>query len=492
MIKPQVKLHNRFDFEFYDTKNGETLRAHAENIVVNSLFTQRLVGSNSWFYYISVGTGTGELSVSRSNLFSLLMHKAVIAVEDVYDTDTTAHSTKRAVFTESEAIGVWTEVGIYSANMLNYLCTHALISDSEGNPISINKTNTMIVTIYATVYSEALPPLSGSYHESGSWNVMVGWPLMIASADAIGLYGMKTIDGKIAKSSIVRMRNATWNQDLANYRRYSSPLTFGTTMANRPIRGMAIIRATPNEQGYATSYSGSAGGIILPHPLFLSKDYTSIGIGTGDGATTEYDFPLDLIIPESETIYLGGVAQARGVDYTIHYGMKSTSTGIWDGPDGGTSGYAQGPIDEIVEIPQPSGLYFNDGASTITKVEIKNDAAGSGYPYSTYDLKLSHDGAIWVNLRSGSWGSNGVITCTAFPHEKYKYLKIVLTHTLNDNRAKFCYLRIWGTPPTQKQIKFTSPPANGAAITADFSIDYINKTSNSLLDVAMDVMFGRG
>ena len=45
-----------------------------------------------------------------------------------------------------------TEVGISYYSSSNYLHTHALIKDSEGNPLSINKTELDVVVIYATVF----------------------------------------------------------------------------------------------------------------------------------------------------------------------------------------------------------------------------------------------------------------------------------------------------------------------------------------------------
>ena len=43
----------------------------------------------------------------------------------------------------------------------------------------------------------------------------------------------------------------------------------------------------------------------------------------------------------------------------------------------------------------------------------------------------------------------------------------------------------------QKQIKFNTPPAAGQAIT-DFSVEYIPKSTNFVLDVQAEMLFGEG
>lgn len=45
-----------------------------------------------------------------------------------------------------------TEVGI--SDTTNAINTHALITDAEGNPLSITKTDIDVVVIYATVFIE--------------------------------------------------------------------------------------------------------------------------------------------------------------------------------------------------------------------------------------------------------------------------------------------------------------------------------------------------
>ena len=174
MISQKATLHNRFDFKIYDVETGETEYAQAENIVLNNMWT-RLCARQTYFNYVGIGTGSGALSPTRTGLFSHLAYKSASAVETVYDTDTTAHITTSVTFSETEAIGLWTEVGImYGTSTSNY-CTHALITDSEGNPITINKTNTKIITVYATVYGEVLSPISGQY------NTAVGVEIAILS-----------------------------------------------------------------------------------------------------------------------------------------------------------------------------------------------------------------------------------------------------------------------------------------------------------------------
>lgn len=462
MISQKAKLHNRFDFEIYDTETGETEHAKAENIVLDSMWSY--VGT---FNYIGVGTGYGELSPSRTTLFSFLAHKSAAHVETVYDTDTTAHVTKKITFSEEEANGVWTEVGIMRLTSNTSFLTHALITDSEGNPITVNKTNTKIITVYATIFAQLLPTAPcefalGLGHRNAILSTMVG------NAPYLEHYkftGLLRADGSPAFIGV--------------HTSIESGARLGVNQGNAPIRG--VIWST-------SDMSSIAGGSALPHPLFPKQDFTNIPIGTGDGGATEFDFPVNFVKPGSEKIYVNGVLKTQGTDYTVHYGIRSTETMVFSHQD--SSNKALGPVDEIVAIPQPPEPYFDDGAATVYAIEYAYNLGGHSAKYTSSKFELSTDGVTWVAAGSAPT-MGGTYVFNGFAPAKYKYLKVQLTP--NSSGAYMNSLKIYGTPPVaQKQIKFAAPPASGAVITADFSIEYINKTANFVLDTAMSVTYGEG
>lgn len=483
MISQKSKLHNRFDFEIFDTETGKTEYAQAENIVLNSMWT-RLCGGTDYFNRIGVGIGYGTLSPSRTGLFSNLAQKSATLVETVYDTETTAHVTKSVTFSEIEAIGTWTEVGIAYSSSSSSFVTHAMITDSEGEEITIEKTATKIVTIYATVFAELLPlDIPNHFYTAlGAKNRLLG--LLVNKSGFTPPFSFTTLlkpDGSPAILwQISPPITSSWSADLSNKRRYSSLTRLSASDGNAPIRGIIC-------GGVYGTGDVSLAGLSLPNTLFPGKDFTGIAIGTGDGNETQFDFPLSFVKPGSETIYVGGVPKIRGVDYTVRYGMRGADTLLVNVPDTNKGLlYSGTTLEEIAVLPQPSGEEVD-----ITSIVMKN-AALSNYKIHSYDIKLSLDGENWVDAgSSSSWSASDVATLNAFTPAKYKYIKVTFTSTSSAGYACYAlYIKVYATSPTTKHIVFTTPPTAAATITADFSVEYIPKSENFVLDVQAEVIFG--
>ncbi|TFZ41648.1 hypothetical protein E4100_00490 [Soehngenia longivitae] len=149
-LKP--KFHNRFDIVVTNVETGEVeLRGQAENIVLNRMYT-RLVAFGSFFTQIVFGTGSGTLDPTRTTLFNRVGNKACSDVELIRAFPVS----KWTRFIRLEATefngNILTEVGISEAS--TEVNTHAMITDAEGNPLSIEKTPVRIIDIYATVFVE--------------------------------------------------------------------------------------------------------------------------------------------------------------------------------------------------------------------------------------------------------------------------------------------------------------------------------------------------
>lgn len=482
MISQKAKLHNRFDFEIYDTETGETEYAQAENIVLNKMWDYLCAGS-AYFNYINVGTGSGTLSPTRTSMFSYLANKAATAVETVYDTDSKAHMTKKAVFSETEGNGLWSEVSISQTGGGNFV-THAAITDSEGNPITVNKTNTKIITIYATVFAEVTSTGGVPLLFNGSANRVFGFLFGGPPVMMFGFSTHKRMDGNPSVlCRISHLEGTTWSADTANKRRRSALARVAVGSSNHPIRGIIV-------SANVEATNRGIGGTGLPvSGVFESKEYVGIAVGTGDGYNKQFDLPVPYPMADSETVYVAGVAKSKGVDYTMHYGARNGDTTIVDTSPGNGFIYISETFEEIIELPQPSG-----SESTITAVELKNTNAYS-FNLGGYKVDLSVDGETWVGageLISG-WGLGAVATLNSFAPGPYKYVKVKLFKNPAGNGDQYItHIKVFATPPASKHITFLTAPANGAPITADFSTDYINKTSNFVLDVQAEVVFGEG
>ena len=150
-VEQKVNIHNRFDIHIDNIETGEHREVTAYNIVLDQMWT-RLCGGLSYFVNIHFGTGTGTPIASRTSLFAHLGTKVAVDDERIYALPTSRWK-RKVVLNPEEYVGqTITEVGIAFSAATTNLVTHAMLKDSEGNPISFLKSDTDIITIYASVY----------------------------------------------------------------------------------------------------------------------------------------------------------------------------------------------------------------------------------------------------------------------------------------------------------------------------------------------------
>ena len=159
-----TSIHNRFDVEVVDAKTKEVKqKAHAFNVVCNGLWTSlgdTFAGSNEgWFNSIAYGTGMGVPAETDTALFNQIGKMAGQHVAMGVDYKNSHVWVRKDIsITETMAVGeTLTEVGVVDNK--NVLCTHAMLQDMNGNQISIEKTDTDIVNIYATTFVHVAPEL---------------------------------------------------------------------------------------------------------------------------------------------------------------------------------------------------------------------------------------------------------------------------------------------------------------------------------------------
>ena len=168
-ISVKVKVHNKFDIIVRDAKTGEQKEHYeAYNIVKNQCYDTILSNPTVLWRYIAYGSGTGTPDPTKNTLLNFLG-----SVPATRDSLTYGMPTTVAVFTgriaANEAVGkLITEIGLAESMYANSILTHALIKDSAGKPIAIQKTDQDIVDIYATVYFN-LEDLSATYGNNVRW-----------------------------------------------------------------------------------------------------------------------------------------------------------------------------------------------------------------------------------------------------------------------------------------------------------------------------------
>lgn len=304
-----IKIHNRFDIEVKDVTTGEIVqKGEAENIVLDSLFTSYdyLNVNEGVGTAIAFGGGTGILDPSRENLFSHLGSKVVTRVEFVFnEPPLPSYQTSKIVLAPSEYVGeTITEVGLGSSSSGEKVYTHALIKDSEGNPLSITKTDTQEVTIYATVYA-TINLEDGLTASSDLLNALACGPGLDNYNYSPYLYLL----GSSANASNFKIKSPGFRETGIG--------RFNTNSANGKIKiGEFWVNVSPIkcckllDIDFVTLAQNNS-------PMWSGYQFQQKEIGIGDGEKTTFDLPWDeAVLDKGYKIYLDGVEQTSGYTFT--------------------------------------------------------------------------------------------------------------------------------------------------------------------------------
>ena len=281
-----VKLHNKFEVYIKDIRTGkERLIGTAYNMVLSAMWTQIISDRRSPFDYICYGRGTGELSPTRTSLFSQIAQVSSTRVEEVYSSDS-GYIKEKIELSPSTAVGeTITEVGIRGYNRL---VTHALLKDAEGNPISFTKTDTDVVTIYATLYCRisVTSPLSFSQSQVSygaayyilnygyiTSTIKVGRNPMPLDGDSINAAGICDTSAASKSSSRIAYDVATATE--------SYKVRFEIADANLFIKEIQVAETA---------------SIVVPESSIIGKVlYENVPLGTGDNVKTKFLIPSPYI-----------------------------------------------------------------------------------------------------------------------------------------------------------------------------------------------------
>lgn len=307
----KAKIRNRFDFHVEDIATGEKQILTAHNRVLNQMWTYLCNGS-SWAGHLHFGRGTGELSDERNTLFARISSKALSSHESRIDMPI-SYRTRKIVLNPEEFVGeIITEVGIGASATVTSLVTHALLEDAEGNPISLEKTDTMVVTIYATVYadmSDAENAYGGklkliqAYPGGGNW--------LISACLGGGLSAVTYVIGRRYGDRSNRFQSGCLSQ-IGNA---SSSATGSADHPNRrrifPLR--RFDHNTANGEFVAEFGVPSIWSACLPlDGVFSGHPHEEVATGVGDDTKTRFNLPNYPIDPASVTLYVDSVEQTAG------------------------------------------------------------------------------------------------------------------------------------------------------------------------------------
>lgn len=464
------KIHNRFEIEVRDARTGEIKqRGQAENIILNRMY-ERLCNFNSYFNYIHFGKGEGALDTSRNVLFDELGYKQAVTEEIIKDFPV-SRWVRKIVLNPEEYIGESiTEVGISdtysSSKSSSYINTHALIKDAEGNLLNILKTDTDVVVIYATVFIELQNRSENIRFDERPANPLITY-LTGGSAPSnklsIGTFSGDTpyfVGMEMGTKELTRMTNI-------NERKIIYTTRLGIDEANN-------VRIS--ELGLQKVFRCN----LTKSNVWDGYRFQQRSIGIGDGSTTIYEL-LDNKLSDTN-IFIDGIL-------TTDFSLDNSDTDL--------------PYIHLSEIVEPN--------------EINSDVFGSPYNYvtiagmETHVFKVNPDKALGKTLiisgRTNSTGDWSMYVYGSYDNVTYKLIGQISTRssTVFDVKIEepFEYLKFNGgwsgnvihliaIRGKRSSLIFNTPPPEGAVITADYTVPYIPKTEDYVLDVTCEIQFGEG
>ena len=453
----KANIHNRFDIEVRDARtNALKQKAQAFNVICDNLWKYMPY----YFNYIAYSNGSGTPSPSDTTTFGTLYTSSSSEHELVTDIASgVSRRTRKAVLDEKTSVGVTiTEVGLSNSKSSGYLCTHAMLQDMNGNPISITKTDTDIVTIYATVYVH--------WNPSGQNGIFLMPP-----ANNGSFLDYISGSGFVSRNSYVAAGSSTYDSNryasLGNGISYSlawdkTTKTITSTMTRIPVDKGNV----PGGFGWICSE-----GLIA---IDVTDEYEvhSEPVGTGDGSTTEFSTKFDM--PTNAVVYVDGVRMTSGVtvkphplctdafDYmccirdTLHDDKPCVCVGPGTIPPGGIQ-YVYNPL---------------------------HDLGVKKFTCDNLIFALSDDFKNW----SQDYSSKAIIP---EEHRHCKYIRI--TSTLPTTGATYRPYWVVADFPediTPKNIVFDEPPAEGSVITIDYVTPFVPKDANHVYDLSMTIQLG--
>lgn len=458
-------IHNHFDVEVI--RAGKIIqKAQAFNVVTNKLWDYLLNSTNPFGKYIQYGSGSGTPSASDSSLFTREGGAEVTEVS--LDVD---HA--RSVITRvcsitlglSTAVGVTlTEIGLAGENSNGNITTHAMLQDMNGNPISIEKTDTDIINIYATIYC----------HWSVDGDNVNLYPKLALKDDStyenVVYYLMQTLTGNnnyfhqfkigCAMGNCIVSNSKTWAKSV---NLSQNKLTFTApryTESEGNIGGITHLVSTNEMAGLAIKCGAKS---------WSKYHVTGEAVGTGDGETTEYKTKIGL--PENAVVKINGNRVTGVTVKKIPTDRLRLMRIDGDLSSDGHLVYAGS------YVPKWKGtmFFYNPDYQDIGLVAIR---VGHYYSYSEPTIYASNDLVTWTNTNTTT--SSEVATIPE-QYRHYKYYKIIEGES-NDLNGIIADI--------PDNIIFNTAPAVGDVITIDYDTECIPKDTDHVFDASITFTFG--
>lgn len=211
------------------------------------------------------------------------------------------------------------EVGTRAQN--GYVCSRALVTDSEGSPITITKTEyDELEVLYTFKFTYTGQKLRATSEKATGRNQPFSGHYVPSYLPFLIRYGGNMADAPTGNWT-------TYTQSKITYADYATTFTCeaSTSLSYGYVHALACVGST----GYYSQ------GVLLNEISFPNTDIfpvrtlTGYSLGTGDGTTTDFTPELPWWLENTEKVYKNGVALTRDVDYLVdnfHSLTKSYTT----------------------------------------------------------------------------------------------------------------------------------------------------------------------
>jgi hypothetical protein len=360
----------------------------------------------------------------------------------------------------------------------------------EGNPVSILKTETDILEIYATIYFVI------DYKTLAEKGLIVkgcGVALMLLTVYAYA-YALPSYYMTFLKAAAICSVQASGLAGTAATRSGSGAAKYIKWTAAR----LGAVSGNDYEGIYGVSFYSSYGGSNYDAWYFKtlgvkdSSGYDVVGETIGAGDDTEDDFVTDWHLARDFAVYIDAVEQTEGVDYTVNEGLPFATTmnkfmGFVaanyalsaDEP----FGYNRSSKTDVLVIGS-TGTTADPFNTTYYENLISEYAGITGMSVGKYiEVACSNDFINWTVIDTSADVNKTVSPAGAYQH--YKYWRFRSTSASSTKRLTDFVTDDYSA----KNIHFASPPAAGAVITADYNTLVVPKDSNHVFDFAGQINF---
>lgn len=387
----KVNLHNKFDVEVRDAITGELKqKATSYNIVLTAMYS-RLVNRQTFMSAIHLGTGSGTLDPSRTSLFAFTVGRGVTLDGTSHILSNLYRRVKIQLEPSEYVDTAFTEVGVAYGTASTNLLTHSLLTDSEGNPISITKTSTDVLIVYATVYF-SVDTLSNNIRISNvQWDGSVTNNVLLNGLVA----GQTAINGEIRIGTYEETEAATVYSNLRGRSLGYKNSSVTVDVANKKINFAAVRFEVADGNGEIKEISLSDSfNMSLPNSAYTGTTYTDVPLSGQDGSNVYFFLPSNFVDTSTIVIKVNGTPitpEIINLPLFVGYRMKVVAlSGISYNPFANQIACAYANIVHIIEKDATTGEWKEVRQSPGT---VGTNGVNCGVN-STYCIMSTYDSGI--------------------------------------------------------------------------------------------------